>query len=62
MTPVVSDVHTALASFAGVMLAEVVVKPIAIRIGRLLVRQLDGAVGGLLPNWLWDTSERTGDK
>lgn len=56
------DVHTALASFAGVMLAEVVVKPIATRVGRTLVRQLDGAVGDLLPNWLWDTSERTSDK
>jgi hypothetical protein len=57
-----SDVHTVLASFAGVMLAEVVVKPIAIRIGRTLLRQLDGAVGDLLPNWLWDTSERASDK
>jgi len=62
MTPTVSDVHTVLASFAGVMLAEVVVKPIAIRIGRTLLRQLDGAVGDLLPNWLWDTSERASDK
>jgi hypothetical protein len=44
------------------MLAEVVVKPIAIRVGRLMVRRLDGAVGDLLPNWLWDTSERAGDK
>lgn len=62
MTPEVSDFHTTLASFAGVMLAEVVVKPIAIRVGRLMVRRLDGAVGDLLPNWLWDTSERAGDK
>jgi hypothetical protein len=62
MTPEISDFHTALASFAGVMLAEVVVKPIAIRVGRLMVRRLDGAVGGLLPDWLWDTSERAGDK
>lgn len=62
MTPGVSDVHTALASFSGVMLAEVVVKPIAIRVGRLLVRQLDGVVGDLLPDWLWDTSERASDK
>lgn len=62
MTPAVSDFHTALASFAGVMLAEVVVKPIAIRVGRLLVRQLDEVVGDLLPNWLWDTSERASDK
>ena len=44
------------------MLAEVVVKPIAIRVGRLLVRQLDEVVGDLLPNWLWDTSERASDK
>ena len=62
MTPLMSDAHTALASFAGVMLAEVVVKPIAIRIGRLLVRQLDRGVGDLLPNWLWDISERASDK
>lgn len=58
MTLTVSDVHTALASFAGVMLAEAVVKPTARRVGRLLVRQLDGAVGDLLPNWLWDTSDK----
>ena len=58
MTPTVSDANTALASFAGVMLAEAVVKPIAIRVGRILLRQLDGAVGDLLPNWLWDTSDK----
>lgn len=57
-----SDVHTALASFAGVMLAEVIIKPIAIRTGRYLVRQLDGLLGDHVPNWLWVDPKRPGDE
>jgi len=48
-----TDVHTALYSFIGVMLAEVVVKPIAIRIGQYLLYKLDGQIK-IIPDWLSD--------
>lgn len=47
----VSDFHTAVASFAGVMVAEVVVKPIAIRAGRWILRTLDDHIT-VIPDWL----------
>jgi hypothetical protein len=46
-----TDVHTALYSFIGVMFAEVVVKPIAVRTGRYLLRKLDGQIK-VIPDWL----------
>jgi hypothetical protein len=46
-----SDVHTAVASFAGVMVAEVIVKPIAIRTGRWILRTLDDRIT-VIPDWL----------
>jgi hypothetical protein len=49
----VSDIEIALSSFVGVMVAEVIVKPLAIRIGRLIIRAVDKRVGDLLPDWLW---------
>lgn len=57
-----SDIHTAIASFAGVMFAEVVVKPIAIRVGRYLLRQLDTLLADRVPDWLWLDSKRSGDE
>jgi hypothetical protein len=57
-----SDIHTALASFAGVMFAEVVVKPVAIRVGRYLLRRLDGLLSDRVPDWLWLDSKRSGDE
>lgn len=47
----VSDIHTAIASFAGVMVAEVIIKPIAIRAGRWLLRTLDNRIT-VIPDWL----------
>lgn len=46
-----SDLHILLSSFVGVMIAETVVKPIAIRVGRHLLGKLDAKVG-VLPDWL----------
>jgi hypothetical protein len=46
-----SDFHTAAASFTGVMIAEVVVKPIAIRVGRWLIRSIDDRIT-IIPDWL----------
>jgi hypothetical protein len=57
-----TDIHTAIASFAGVMFAEAVVKPIAIRTGRYLLRKLDILSGDHVPDWLWIDPKRTGDK
>jgi hypothetical protein len=57
-----SDIHTAISSFAGVMFAEVVVKPIAIRIGRYLIRRLDELSGDRIPNWLWVNPKHPCDK
>jgi ABC-type molybdate transport system permease subunit len=45
------DIHTLLFSFLGVMIAEVVVKPIAIRTGRSLLRKLDDHIV-VIPDWL----------
>lgn len=45
------DIHTLLFSFLGVMIAEVVVKPIAIRTGRYLLRKLDDRIV-VIPDWL----------
>ncbi len=52
MTP--QDVHTALSAFVGVMAAEVVVKPVATRLGRFLLGWLDQALGERVnfPSWL----------
>ena len=49
----VSDIEIAASSFVGVMVAEVIVKPIAIRTGRLIIRAVDKRIGYLLPDWLW---------
>lgn len=46
-----SDIHSLLSSFLGVMIAEVVVKPIAIRTGRYLLRKLDDRIV-VIPDWL----------
>lgn len=56
-----SDIRTALASFAGVMVAEVIVKPIAVRTGRYLVRKLDGLLANRIPDWLWLDPKRSED-
>jgi hypothetical protein len=45
------DIHTLLFSFLGVMIAEVVVKPIAIRVGRYLLRKADDRIK-IIPDWL----------
>lgn len=52
MTP--QDFHTALDAFLGVMVAEVVMKPVAVRFGRGLLVKLDELAGELidLPDWL----------
>lgn len=46
-----SDFHTAVASFTGVMVAEVVIKPIAVRAGRWVLRTLDNRIK-VIPDWL----------
>lgn len=46
-----ADFHTAIYSFLGVMVAEVVVKPIAIRTGRYILRSLDNYIV-VIPDWL----------
>jgi putative Ca2+/H+ antiporter (TMEM165/GDT1 family) len=46
-----SDFHTAVASFAGVMVAEVVVKPVAVRVGRWLLQSIDDRIT-IIPDWL----------
>ena len=56
-----ADIHTAIASFAGVMFAEVVVKPVAIRTGRYLIRRLDGLLADRVPDWLWLDTKRPED-
>ena len=45
------DVYALFFSFLGVMIAEVVVKPIAIRTGRYLLRKLDDRIT-VVPDWL----------
>lgn len=45
------DLHVLLSSFLGVMVAETVVKPIAIRVGRLLIGKAD-TVLKWIPDWL----------
>jgi hypothetical protein len=52
MTP--QDVHTVLSAFAGVMVAETVVKPVATRLGRFLLGWLDRVLGEQInfPDWL----------
>jgi hypothetical protein len=47
------DIHTAVSAFAGVMFAEVIVKPVAIRVGRKTLRVIDSRIGDVLPDWLW---------
>lgn len=51
-----SDLHTLLAAFVGVMIAEVIVKPVAIRSGRAILRYLDEHVSWI-PDWLHSESK-----
>jgi hypothetical protein len=53
-----SDIEIAVSSFVGVMVAEVIVKPIAIRTGRLIIRAVDKRIGDLLPDWLWHPNNK----
>lgn len=46
-----SDLHTAASAFVGVMIAEALVKPIALRIGRYVIRKLDDKIT-IIPDWL----------
>lgn len=51
-----ADFEIGLSAFAGVMVAEVIIKPIAVRTGRWLVRQIDQRIG-VIPDWLHNGSE-----
>lgn len=53
-----TDLHTLFSSFLGVMLAEVIMKPVATRTGRFLIKFLDRFVK-IIPNWLWSIENRT---
>lgn len=46
-----TDVHIAVSAFAGVMVAEAVVKPIAKRIGQMIIGAVDAKIG-IIPDWL----------
>lgn len=46
-----TDIHALVYAFIGVMIAEVVVKPIAIRFGRYALKRLDDRVL-IIPDWL----------
>lgn len=52
-----SDLEIGLSAFVGVMVAEVIVKPIAVRCGRWAVRKTDGLLFDVLPDWLHDEHE-----
>lgn len=45
------DLEISLSAFLGVMVAEALVKPIALHLGRWLLRKLDRYVG-VIPDWL----------
>lgn len=55
-----SDLHVLVSSFVGVMIAEVIVKPVAIRVGRHLLRKADDKVG-FIPDWLSGTDENSAE-
>lgn len=50
---VMSDLRNILDTLAALALVEVLVKPITIRIGRALLRQVDGRIQWI-PNWLYN--------
>lgn len=56
----VSDLHVLISSFIGVMIAEVIVKPVAIRTGRHLLRKADDKLG-FIPDWLSGIDESSGE-
>ena len=51
-----SDLHQIADSMVGAFIAlsfsEVVVKPLAVRIGKLFLKRVDGALDDALPDWL----------
>ena len=51
-----SDLEIGLSAFVGVMVAEVIIKPIAVRLGQAIVRKVDSRVGWI-PDWLHNQSE-----
>lgn len=46
-----SDLEVAVCAFLGVMAGEALVKPIALHVGRWIIRRLDRYVG-VIPDWL----------
>jgi hypothetical protein len=52
----INDAHTMFYSFLGVMVAEVVVKPIAVRLGLYLLKKLDDRIL-VIPDWLSNQDE-----
>lgn len=50
------DLHVAASAFVGVMVAEAIVKPIAVRVARYLIRKADLYVN-VIPDWLHDDSQ-----
>ena len=48
-----TDIEIDISSFVGVMIAEALVKPVALRIGRYILKAMDERVK-FLPNWLYD--------
>lgn len=55
------DVRIAVDVFVGMMAVEVVVKPIAIVVGRALLRKADRWVN-FIPDWLYSNDERPTDE
>jgi hypothetical protein len=51
MTNYASDIHVALSAFVGVIIAEALVKPVAVRIGQVVIRAVDSKIG-IIPDWL----------
>ena len=47
----ITDIHALIYAFVGIMIAEVVIKPIAIRLGRYLIKKLDDRIL-VIPDWL----------
>jgi hypothetical protein len=51
-----SDLDVAISAFVGVMIAEALVKPVAARLGRIIIRAVDSKIG-IIPDWL-STNDR----
>lgn len=51
-----NDLHVTIDAFIGMVIAEAIAKPIAIRVGRFILSRLDNKIK-IIPDWIYNPGE-----